>query len=166
MRLLLLSVLLLPLCASAGETTPEQAVSALWRASSIEAGGRADLAVLQRLFHPDAVVFGGHYKQGAPSLRRWTGAEFLKNYQGVQERGFHECEVARTVHRYDGFAAVYSVVESRADPQAPKPDFVGVNSIQLYRDGAQWRVLSLYYHVEKAGLPIGIEGGRSGQCIG
>lgn len=165
MRSLLLTALLLPLSAVATEATPEAAMSALWRASSNDAGGSADLATLERLFHADAVVFGGRYKDGGPVVRRWSGADFLKTFQGAREQGFHECEVARTLHTYDRFAVAYSVVESRADPNAPHADFVGVNSVQLYRVGTQWQVLSLYYHVEKPGLPIPIEGGRSGQCI-
>ncbi|MEG3788922.1 hypothetical protein V1318_02185 [Lysobacter sp. CCNWLW3] len=165
MRCLLLSILLLPVCAGAAEATPDQVVSTLWRASSNEAGGSADLAALQRLFHEDAVVFGGRYKDGAASVRRWSGADFLKHYQGIREQGFHECEVARVLHAYDRFAVAYSVVESRADKSAVKPDFVGVNSVQLYKTGSQWQVLSLYYHVEKPGLPIPLDGGRSGKCI-
>ncbi|KRA20755.1 hypothetical protein [Lysobacter sp. Root604] len=166
MRSLLLTALLLPWCACAAEATPEQAVSTLWRASSNEAGGSADLTALERLFHADAVVFGGRYKDGAPVVRRWSAADFLKNFQGVRKQGFHECEVARVVHTYDRFAVAYSVVESRADKRAARPDFVGVNSVQLYKVGTQWQVLSLYYHVEKQGLPIPTDAGRSGQCIG
>lgn len=164
MRSLLLSLLLVPLCAPAVESTPEQAVSALWRASSNHPGARADMTTLKRLFHDDAVVFGAAYKAGAPTLRRWEAADFLKNYESVGEKGFYECETARVVQTYDRFATVYSVVESRTDPAAPAPDFVGVNSVQLYKDGSQWRILSLYYHVEKQGLPIPL-GGRSGKCI-
>lgn len=165
MRILLLSLLLIPLCTSAVESTPEQAVSALWRASSNDPGARADMATLKRLFHDDAVVFGGSYKAGAPTLRRWEAADFLKSYENAGEKGFYECETSRVVQTYDRFATVYSVVESRADRAAPAPDFVGVNSVQLYRDGAQWRILSLYYHVEKQGLPIPLDGGQSGRCI-
>lgn len=165
MRNVLLAALLLPWCASAAEATPEQAVSALWRASSNDAGGSADLATLERLFHADAVVFGGRYKDDGPVVRRWSAADFLKTFQGIRAQGFHECEVSRTLHTYDRFAVAYSVVESRADPNAPRADFVGVNSVQLYKVGTQWQVLSLYYHVEKPGLPILIGTGRSGRCI-
>lgn len=165
MRILLLPLLLIPLQAAAAESTPEAAVAALWRASSNAPGASADSATLQRLFHPDAVVFGGRYQDDRPALKRSSGEAFLKNFGQPGERGFYECEVARTLHTYDRFAVAYSVVESRADPAAPKPDFVGVNSVQLYRDGDQWRVLSLYYHVEKPGLPVALDGGQSGKCL-
>lgn len=166
MRHLLTVLLMLPLGASAAEATPDKAVSALWRALSNEPGGRADAAALARIFHEDAVIFGGRYKEGSPVLRRTSGAEFLKAYGPVQEKGFHECEVARTLHVYDRFAVAYSVVESRADKASPGADFVGVNSVQLYKVDAQWKIVSLYYHVERPGVPIPLDGGKSGKCLG
>ncbi|RDZ26168.1 nuclear transport factor 2 family protein [Lysobacter silvisoli] len=157
--------MLMPLQAAAAESTPQAAVAALWRASSNAPGGSADSATLRRLFHPEAVVFGGRYKDGQPALKRSSGEAFLKNFEQPSDKGFYECEVVRTVHTYDRFATAYSVVESRADPTAAKPDFVGVNSVQLYREGDQWRVLSLYYHVEKPGLAIDLGGGQPGKCL-
>lgn len=165
MRSLLLSLLLVPLCASAVESTPEQAVSTQWSALSNDPGASADLAALKRIFHEDAVVFGGRYKDGVPVVRRSTAEDFLKPYERVSEKGFYECEVSRVMQTYDRFAVAYSIVESRTDKNATAPDFVGVNSVQLYKMGSQWRILSLYYHVEKQGLPIGLGDGRSGKCI-
>lgn len=166
MRKLLLSLLLLmPFCASAVEDTPEQAVSTLWSALSNDPGASADLAALKRLFHEDAVIFGGRYKEGVPVVRRTAAEDFLKPYERAGEKGFYECEVSRVMQVYDRFAVAYSVVESRTEKNAAAPDFVGVNSVQLYKMGSQWQVLSLYYHVEKQGLPIPLGDGKSGKCI-
>jgi hypothetical protein len=165
MRSLLLSLLLAPLCASAAENTPEEAVSTLWKALSNEPGASADLAALKRIFHDDAVIFGGSYKEGVAVVRRSTAENFLKPYERAGEKGFYECEVSRVVRTYDRFAVAYSVVESRTDKSAAAPDFVGVNSVQLYKVGSQWRILSLYYHVEKPGLPIPLGDGSTGKCI-
>lgn len=163
--LLLLLLLLMPICAPAAEATPEEAISALWRALSNEPGGSADMATLERLFHDDAVVFGGRYKDGAPVVQRKLAKDFLAPYGRPSDKGFHECEVSRVVHAYDHFAVAYSVVESRIDKRAAEPDFVGVNSIQLHEAGSQWKILSLYYHVENPGMPIPLGGGQSGKCI-
>lgn len=165
MRTFLLLLLLAPVHALAAQGTPGEAVSALWRALSNEPGASADAATLERLLHDDAVVFGGHYRNGAPHLQRKAAREFLEGYRRASDKGFHECEVARTVHAYDRFAVVYSVVESRADKAAIAADLTGVNSIQLYQVGSEWKILSLYYHVGKEGLPIPLEGGRSGACM-
>ena len=165
MRALLLLLLVFPLHAFADDSA-EHTVATLWRAMSNDAGGKADTASLRRIFHAEAVVFGGRYKDGVPSLRRSSGDDFLKAFDGVQQKGFHECEVHRVMQAYDRFAVAYSVVESRADPSSEEPDFVGVNSVQLYRNGTQWQVLSLYYHVEAKDTPIPLGGGTSGVCIG
>ena len=165
MRSLLLSLLLVPLCASAVENTPEEAVSTLWNALSNDPGASADLAALKRIFHEDAVIFGGRYKEGAAVVRRSTAEDFLKPYERAGEKGFYECEVSRVLQVYDRFAVAYSVVESRTDKTAVAPDFVGVNSVQLYKVGSQWQVLSLYYHVEKQGLPIPLGDAHSGKCV-
>ena len=50
MRSLLLALLLVPLCASSAETTPEEAVSALWRALSNDPGASADAVVSSESF--------------------------------------------------------------------------------------------------------------------
>lgn len=166
MRALLLLILLAPLQALAAEDTPERAVSALWAALSHAPGASADIVALRRLLHEDAVVFGAQSRDGAPHLRRTLAEDFLAANARVSGKGFHECEVSRSLQVYDRFAVAYSVVESRADKTAAHPDFVGVNSVQLYRDGSQWKLLSLYYHVETQGSPVPLDGGTSGECLG
>lgn len=166
MRTALLCVaMLLPLHASAVEDTPEAALSSLWRAMSHEAGASADVDTLSQLFHRDAVIFGSRHRDGVPTLRRSSAAEFLDALATPGDKAFHECEVTRTLHVHDRFATVYSVVESREDPRAPTPDFTGVNSVQLHLDGVQWKVISLYYHVEPEDTPLALDGGASGRCL-
>lgn len=166
MRMLLWLWLLIPLGAHAGEDSPEAAVSALWRALSHDPGRSADVATLRRLFHADAVIFGGRYKDGQPALARTAIADFLESSGQIGEKGFYECEVQRSIQAYDRFAVAYSIVESRRERSAVRPDLVGVNSVQLYKDGAQWKILSLYYHVEKSGQPIPLTRKTAGRCMG
>lgn len=165
MNSVLVQVVLGPLLLAASASTPEQAVSTLWAALSNDPGGHADVVSLRRIFHADAVVFGGRYKDGTPVLRRSTAEAFLQPFARVSEKGFYECEIQRVVQVYDRFAVVYSVVESRTDPSSLAPDFVGVNSIQLYQVESQWQILSLYYHVQKDDLPIAVDSGESGKCL-
>lgn len=160
-----LACLLLPLCVPTLAASPEDTVAAFWRALSHDAGASADAATLERLFHADGVVFGGRYDAGAPTFRMRRAADFVNAQRKAAATGFHECEVARRVQTYDRFASVYSVVESRTDQAAAKPDFTGVNSLQLYRQGDEWKIVSLYYHVAKDDLPIPLDGGASGRCL-
>jgi hypothetical protein len=157
MRALLLVLCCLPLCAAA---SPEATVAGLWRALSHGPGQSADVAALGRLFHEKAVIFGGTEKNG---MRMTPAADFIKSQAGVSAQGFYECETVRDMKVYDRFAVAYSVVETRTEKGAAAPAFVGVNSVQLYKDGAQWRILALYYQLEKPGVPL--QGGPSGQCL-
>jgi hypothetical protein len=141
------------------------AVSTLWRALSHAPGTAADTVALDSLFHPNAVVFGGRYRGGEATLTATKGADFIAALKTVRPAGFYECEVARDVKEYDRFATVYSVVESRSDQGSAKADFVGVNSIQLYKTDSGWQIVSLYYHVERPGLPVSIGNGKSGICL-
>jgi hypothetical protein len=89
--------------------TPEQAVATLWRALSHEAGQPGDETALRAILHPDAMVYGARYRDGAAALSVARGSDFAAGIGRVGGKGFHECEVAREVRQYDRFAAVYSV---------------------------------------------------------
>jgi hypothetical protein len=145
--------------------TPELAVAALWRALSNEPGKAADIRTLGRLFHPTAVVFGTRKKDDKPELNAIPATQFVASQAGVSEQGFHECEISRSVQRYERLAVIYSVVESRSRKDSPQPEFTGVNSIQLYLENGSWKILSLYYHVEETSAPVPLEGGKSGVCL-
>ncbi|KRC00980.1 hypothetical protein ASE26_21945 [Duganella sp. Root198D2] len=145
--------------------TPEQAVAALWRSLSHDAGQAGDEAALRAMLHPDAMVYGARYRDGAAALSVARGTDFAAGIGRAGDKGFHECEVAREVRQYDRFTTVYSVVESRHERAAPKADFTGVNSIQLYRADDGWRIISLYYQVERPGQPVSLQGGKAGACL-
>ena len=163
------------LCALAASTvsaadtafaTPELAVVALWRALSSEPGKAADVRTLGRLFHPAAVVFGTRRHEGKPELSVVPATQFVATQADVSAQGFHECEIFRSVRRYERMAEVYSVVESRTSMDSGAPQFTGVNSIQLYLENGSWKILSLYYHVEEESVPVPLEGGKTGACLG
>ena len=147
-------------------STPELAVAALWRSLSNEPGKAADVRTLGRLFHPTAVVFGTRRQDGKPELRAVPATQFVATQGTVSEQEFHECEIFRSVRRYERMAVVYSVVESRTSKASDKPEFAGVNSIQLYLENGSWKIVSLYYHVEEESVPVPLEGGKSGACLG
>jgi hypothetical protein len=145
--------------------TPEAAVAAFWRSLSNDPGKAADVATLTRLFHADGVVIGARLVDGKPALRTQPATTFLQSQSKAGEKGFYECEVFRSLHRYERFATVYSVVESRTRREDARPDFTGVNSLQLWRADDGWKIVSLYYHVETTSVPVPLEGGVSGRCL-
>lgn len=146
--------------------TPESAVVALWRALSNEPGAAADVRTLGRLFHPAAVVFGTRRKDDKPELSVVPATEFVASQAGVSATGFFECEISRSVKRYERLAVVYSVVESRTRERMGPADFTGVNSIQLYLENGSWKIVSLFYHVAEESVPVPLEGGKTGTCLG
>ena len=162
-RLLPVILASVPLIATAA--TPAATVAELWKASSHAPGVAADADRLQGLFRSDAVVVGGIYHEGKPVFHAMKAADFVAVQRQPRPQGFDECEVVREVREYDRFASVYSIVETRRDPKAAKADYTGVNSIQLYREDSGWKIVSLYYHVEKPSSPIPLGGGKTGVCL-
>lgn len=165
MKRLLLSLCFVPLAASAGNTV-EATVNTLWRSLSHDANAGGDAAALRKIFHADAVVFGSRYRDGQALFSVTKASDFISQVGTARPASFYECEVSREVRQYDRFATVYSVVESRADKRSSKADFVGVNSIELYQQGDEWKIVALYYQVEKPGLPVPLGNGKSGACLG
>ena len=158
-----MSAIILAAALLAVPATPEQAVATRWRARSHAAGQAGEVAAGGALLLPDGLGGGGRDGAAARSVAR--GTDFAAAIGRVDDQGFHECEVAREVRHYDRFATVYSVVESRQERTAARADFTGVNSIQLYRADDGWRIIGLYYQVERPGQPISLQGGKPGACL-
>jgi hypothetical protein len=149
MRKVLWLLLLFPGIGLATEASPDAVASRLWQVLSHEPGQAVDTAALGALFHPSAVIFGSREREGRAALDARPAAQFVAAQAPIDADGFHECEIERKVVQEDRFATIYSVVESRSDPEDAKPNVVGVNSLQLYRTDAGWQILSLYYHLRR-----------------
>ncbi|HSX59189.1 MAG TPA: nuclear transport factor 2 family protein [Tahibacter sp.] len=152
-RWLWLAVLAWPGLAPAQET-PEAAADALWRALSHGPNAGADREALQALFAPGAQVYGLSEREGRRVLRQRSAAEFVEAQAKPGAGAFHEREVHREVRRYADFAEVFATVESRTDAGADKADFTGINSLHLVEQDGRWRILSLYYALERPGQPL------------
>ena len=140
--------------AAAEPATPEATVSALWRALSHGPGEGADKAALEALFDPAAQVYGVAEKDGRLVLVRRSAAEFIARQVQPSPRPFLEREVHRETRRYGAFAEVFATVESRTADVDGAADFTGINSVHLYQQEGRWRIVGLYYHLERAGQPI------------
>jgi hypothetical protein len=68
--------------------------------------------------------------------------------------GFYEKEIARRTEQFGRIAHVWSTYESRHDPADPEPFMRGINSIQLFNDGARWWIVGVYWQHESAEHPI------------
>lgn len=149
--------LLAALCcsgAAAAQETPEAAVDSLWRALSHGPDAGADREALQALFAPGAQIYGIGERDGRRVLRQRSAAEFVEAQAKPDASAFHEREVHREVRRYADFAEVFATVESRTDAAADKADFTGINSLHLVEQDGRWRIVGLFYAIERPGQPL------------
>ena len=72
----------------------------------------------------------------------------------LEEEGFFEKEIHRVVEQFGPIAHVFSTYEARHSLADEKPFTRGINSFQLLNDGKRWWVVSIYWTVERADLPI------------
>lgn len=133
--------------ATAGYTSPDAAVDALWEALSHEAGEAPDAAALEAVLDERAVVFGSRFRASGLVLTRHERAEFIDRLRSPRPYRFAECEVGRSVTVEGPFAAVKSWVMSAKSEELEPSTFVGINSVQLHQGASGWVIVSLYYHV-------------------
>lgn len=71
-----------------------------------------------------------------------------------QQTGFYEKEIARQTEQFGRIAHVWSTYESRHHPDDPEPFMRGINSIQLFYDGARWWIVNIYWQHEGEKNPL------------
>lgn len=72
----------------------------------------------------------------------------------LEEGGFFEREIGRTIDTFGKVTQLFSAYESRRTAADEKPFARGINSIQLLNDGARWWVVSIYWDSERGDNPI------------
>ena len=72
---------------------------------------------------------------------------------GMVASGFYETEIHRVTHRVHDIAHVFSTYEMRRTPDGPVFGR-GVNSIELYWDGARWWIAGAVWIDEAPGHPL------------
>jgi hypothetical protein len=101
-------------------------------------------------------VAGGADAAGAAHIRVMTHREFAESSAPVYAQGFYERELHRVTRRYGNIAHVFSTYETRTTPTGPV-DHRGVNSLQLFFDGARWWIASATWQSGRPGAPIPAE---------
>ena len=72
---------------------------------------------------------------------------------GVVKQGFFETEIHRVTRSFGNITHVFSTYEMRQKQDGPVIGR-GVNSLQLYHDGARWWIASVTWDDEREGNPI------------
>ncbi len=80
--------------------------------------------------------------------------EYIARVEPLLQEGFYETEIARRTEQFGQFAHVWSTYESRHKPEDAEPFMRGINSIQLFNDGARWWIVTIYWQHENADHPL------------
>jgi hypothetical protein len=142
--------------APADVATPEAIVAALYDVISGDAGVARDWDRFRALFHPTARLMpSGVNREGVGVVRSVTPDEYITRSEPLLVgEGFHEREIARRSERFGHIAHVWTTYESLHSLSDPQPFARGINSIQLFHDGARWWILSVYWQAETPAAPI------------
>lgn len=136
-------------------------IAALYDVISGPAGKQRDWKRLHSLFTPEArMVAIGARPAGPGAANVGARAMSVDDYiarttKPFGEAGFFESELARSTETFGQLVHVFSTYEARHAVADPKPFVRGVNSIQLFHDGARWWILNLAWRAEddKLALP-------------
>lgn len=131
-------------------------IAALYEVISGPAGEKRDWDRFHSLFIDGArLIPTGRTQQGEVRHRVWTPAEYVEMAgRTLEERGFFEREIGRTMQRFGNVAHVFSAYDSKNTLADPEPFARGINSIQLLHDGTRWWVVSIFWDSERADNPI------------
>jgi hypothetical protein len=134
----------------------ETIVLALYETISGPAGVERDWHRFQSLFFPGARLVRTYITEdGIPHALAMDVHEYEKDTTDYFRREpFYESDIARRIDRFGNIAHVYSVYESRHDPEDSVPFKRGINSIQLFYDRDRWWIISVLWDSEREDNPI------------
>ncbi len=106
------------------------------------------------IHHPDALVgLPSADSLGNPILITTDLAGYYEGAGGIRTQPFYEWEAHRVTERFGNIAHVWSTFVASDSPRG-EVRRRGINSIQLYHDGARWWVMSWIYDNERRGNPL------------
>ncbi|MGB8952350.1 MAG: hypothetical protein WCC06_06770 [Candidatus Aminicenantales bacterium] len=126
-------------------------VKALYESITFPEGKEPDWERLRALFTPDA-PFIRINKDG--SVDRMTTESFILSFQERMRKGsvksFHESELFRRTQVFGQMAHVFSTYRKDINMEDPEKFVKGINSLQLFYDGKDWRIGSIVWMDERS----------------
>jgi hypothetical protein len=137
-------------------SSSDNVLNALYSVISGPAGAARDWDRFRNLFIPGARLIAVARPNDGPAAARVLSVEdyIARATPAMQTSGFFERELARSEVRYGALLHAFSTYESRHSATEAKPFARGVNSIQLFNDGAQWHIVTVYWDSEGPGRPL------------
>jgi hypothetical protein len=145
-----------PAAKPADVASPDAILAACYDVISGPAGQKRDWDRFRSLFLPGArLVPSGPKKDGGFFARVVTPDEYAKFADTYFEKnGFAENEISRKSERYGNIMQIFSTYASRHDAKDAEPFERGINSFQLFYDGARWWIVTIYWQGETKEAPI------------
>jgi hypothetical protein len=136
--------------------SPEAIVGALYDVLSGTGQQPRDWDRFRSLFIADGrLIPTGVDRQGRANLRPLTADAYAKIVEPqLKGEGFYEREISRTADSFGSIMHVFSTYESRHAVTDAQPFGRGINSIELFHDGARWWIISVLWDRERANNPI------------
>jgi len=135
--------------------SPDAIISAVYASISGPAGQPRDWNRFRSLLIPGARLI--------PSMRRtpgattpvvWSAEEYIAAAgPGLEKSGFFERELHRTSESFGAVLHAFSTYDSKRTPDG-EAFARGINSFQLYNDGARWWIVTIFWDAETADKPI------------
>ena len=131
-------------------------IRAVYDVISGPAGQRRNWDRMRSLFVPGArLIPTGRRPDGTRRITVWTVDEYITTVgPGLERGGFFERELARRTERFGNIAHAFSTYDSRRAASDPQPFARGINSFQLWNDGARWWIVSIFWEGERPDNPI------------
>jgi hypothetical protein len=134
-------------------------ISAAYKGISGPAGQQRDWDRQRNLFWPGARLIPTAMKAGdnvtKPAPQLLEHGDYVARVQPFfRENGFYETEVARRTEQFGQIAHAWSTYESRHNEDDAQPFMRGINSFQLFNDGARWWIVNIYWQHETTDHPI------------
>ena len=145
-----------PAANRADVASPDAILAATYEVISGPAGQKRDWDRFRSLFAPDArLIPADRAKDGSYFVRPFSPDEYAKLAEPYfAKNGFAEREIARKAERYGNIMQIFSTYESRHDAKDAQPFARGINSFQLFYDGARWWVVTIYWLEETPENPL------------
>lgn len=128
-------------------STVDGIIQALYQAISGPAGQKRDWDRFRSLFAPGARLIPALSRPGEQSVIRMLDVEeYIRRTDAIFEKeDFWESEKERRTDTSGNLVHAFSMYESR-HAQSGQPFQTGVNSIQLYSDGARWWIVTVMWN--------------------
>ena len=129
-------------------------IEAYYEVVSGPAGEAADRARDEYLHHPSALIgVPSRGDDGQPTIRMITLGQYHDAFGGSRQQPFYEWEINRETQQFGNVAHVWSTYASSREP-AGEIFTRGINSIELFWDGARWWITSWSFDQEREGLEV------------